>query len=155
LNSRLPTSASDLRLTTFDRRLTDCRLATPRLSGARVRLAREVSPPRRRDAVTAEIAPCVRVDRVEERDQRRDNSGPPGLMARTEPRAVVAVEILVEQQQIAPVRVVLERRRAAVHSPPAVLVAQEDVREPCCDLFRDVEQVHPAARSARTLHGEV
>ena len=52
--------------------------------------------------------------------------GPAGLMAGAEAGAVVAVEVLVEQDEIAPVRVFLELPRAAVDRPPAVLVAQED-----------------------------
>ena len=47
-----------------------------------------------------------------------------------EPGPVVAVEVLVEQDQVAPVRVVLEALRRAVDRPPAVLVAQEDRGEP-------------------------
>ena len=46
---------------------------------------------------------------------RRNQAGPPGLVARAEARPVVPVEVLVEEDQVAPVRVVLELRRAAVH----------------------------------------
>ncbi len=38
-------------------------------------------------------------------------------MAGSQPRAVVAVEIFVEQQQVAPVRVLLEDFKAAVDRP--------------------------------------
>src|SRR5689334_18554078 len=56
----------------------------------------------------------------------RDDAGPAGLVAGAQAGTVVAVEILVEQQVIAPVRVVLEDLRAAVHRAAAVLVFQED-----------------------------
>ena len=59
----------------------------------------------------------------------RDDPGPAGLVARAEAGAVVAVEVFVEQDVVAPVRIVLELLGAAVHRPPAVLVAQEDARE--------------------------
>src|SRR5690348_8886423 len=55
----------------------------------------------------------------------RDDSGPARLVTRPEPGAVVAVEVLVEEQVIAPVRVVLELLRSAEHRAAAVLVAQE------------------------------
>ena len=82
------------------------------------------------------------VDAPEEVEQRRDEAGPPGLVAGAEPGAVVAVEVLVEQDQVAPVRIVLELRRAAVHRPPPVVVAQERRRQPPRDLLRDLEQRH-------------
>ena len=41
--------------------------------------------------------------------------GPAGLMARADTRAVVAMEVFVEQQVIAPERIVLELRRDAEH----------------------------------------
>src|SRR5262245_41791557 len=53
-----------------------------------------------------------------------DDPGPAGLMARTEARSVVSMEVLVEQDQIPPVRVLLELPRASVHRPPPILVSQ-------------------------------
>src|SRR5215813_10448213 len=50
-------------------------------------------------------------------DQLRHQARPAGLMARPQPGAVVAVEILVEQQMIAPVLIVLKRRLTAEHRP--------------------------------------
>ena len=40
--------------------------------------------------------------------QLGDQAGPAGLMAGAEPGAVVAVEVFVEQDQVAPVRIGLE-----------------------------------------------
>ena len=48
------------------------------------------------------------VEVAEELDQRGDEPGPPRLVRRAESGAVVAVEVLVEQDQVAPVRIVLE-----------------------------------------------
>ena len=55
-------------------------------------------------------------------DQVRDQSRPSGLVIGAEPGAVVAVEVLVEEQQVAPVRILLELLGAAVDPPPAVRV---------------------------------
>ena len=64
-----------------------------------------------------------------------DDAGPAGLVAGAEPGAVVAVEVLVEEQQVPPVRIVLELLRAAVHRPAALLVLQEDAAEPPRDAL--------------------
>src|SRR5215471_383145 len=55
-----------------------------------------------------------------------DDPGPAGLMARAEAGSVVAVEVLVEQDEIAPVRVLLELARSPIHRSPPVLASQED-----------------------------
>jgi len=60
---------------------------------------------------------------VVELRERSDETGPSGLMARTDAGAVVAVELLVEQHEVAEVRIGLEFLRIAVHRPAAVLVA--------------------------------
>ena len=51
-------------------------------------------------------------------------------MAGAEASPVVAVEVLVEQEAIAPVRVFLELPGSSVDRATAILVLQEDVREP-------------------------
>ena len=71
--------------------------------------------------------------------------GPAGLVARAEPGAVVAVEVLVEEDVVAPVGIGLELLRAAVDGSPAVLVAQEDAGEPVGDLLGHLEEVHHLA----------
>src|SRR5215468_4042132 len=58
-----------------------------------------------------------------------DQPGPPGLVARAEACPVVAMEVLVEEDEVAPVRIVLELGGAAVHRPPAIRVAQENARQ--------------------------
>ena len=44
-------------------------------------------------------------------DERRGEPAPPGLVARAESRAGLAMEVFVEQQVIAPMRIVLECSR--------------------------------------------
>src|SRR5262245_45070485 len=58
-----------------------------------------------------------------------DDAGPSRLVARTEPGAVVAVEVLVEQHEIAPVRILLELLDPSVDRPPALRVSEEDARQ--------------------------
>ena len=59
-----------------------------------------------------------------------DDSGPAGLVAGAEAGPVVAVEILVEQEAIAPVRVRLELPGLSIDRATALLVFQKDVPEP-------------------------
>ena len=55
--------------------------------------------------------------------------GPARLVAGPDAAAVVPVEVLVEEHQVAPVRVGLELLGSAVHRPAAVGIAQEDAGE--------------------------
>ena len=61
-------------------------------------------------------------------DQFGHQRGPAGLVAGAQSRAIVSIEILKEQNQIAPERIVLEDRHIAVHGAAPVLL-QKNVRE--------------------------
>ena len=56
-------------------------------------------------------------------EEFRHQCRPAGLVAGPNARAVVAMEVLIEQQQITPVRILLELLRAAVDRPAAAAVA--------------------------------
>ena len=58
---------------------------------------------------------------------------------------VVPVEVLVEENQVTPVRVLLELRGAAVDGAAPALVPQEEAGEPPRDLLRHLEERHPFA----------
>ena len=60
--------------------------------------------------------------------QLGDQRGPSGLMAGPDAGAIVAVKILVEEDVIAEVRIGLKFLRATEYRPPAMLVAQEQMR---------------------------
>ena len=45
-----------------------------------------------------------------------DQGGPAGLMTGANTRTVVTVKVFIEQQQVAPVRILLELLRAAIDS---------------------------------------
>src|SRR6516225_1756497 len=68
----------------------------------------------------------------------RDDAGPAGLMAGTDAGSIVAVEVLVEQYRIVPVRILLELPRSPVDRPSAFLVAQEDAGQPPRDFLGDL-----------------
>ena len=74
-----------------------------------------------------------------------DHPGPAGLMAGAQAGSVITVEVLVELNVIAPVRVFLELLLAAVHGPMALFVLQKNSAEPARDFFRDFIEIHYAA----------
>src|SRR6476469_5906811 len=76
----------------------------------------------------AKLDDLLRRRRREQVHYPRDDSSPPGLVTRTDPRAVIAMEELVEQHVVPPVRVVLKLRGRSVHRPPPILAAQEHIR---------------------------
>src|SRR3954453_12223981 len=55
-----------------------------------------------------------------------NHSCPSGLMARAKARAVVAVEILIEQNKISPVRVFLQLPGSSIHRAAAIFVRKKD-----------------------------
>ena len=98
-------------------------------------------------AGTAELA--------EKLDQFRDETGPPGLVACPKTRAVISVEVLVEEQVILPMRICLEFLCASVNRPPASLIPKEDPGQPSADFTSYLEQIHPFSRASRALDFEV
>src|SRR5215475_13840692 len=70
------------------------------------------------EAHLAEVEDMLRCGGGEEPHQPGDEAGPTCLMAGAETGAVVAMEILVEQHIVAPVRVGLELLRPAMHRAP-------------------------------------
>src|SRR6476661_1083224 len=55
-----------------------------------------------------------------------DQRGPAGLMTRADTRAVIAMEVLVEEEVIMPMRVTLHQLDTTEYWPDSVLVFQED-----------------------------
>src|SRR4051794_28969854 len=96
----------------------------------------------------------LRIDSTEEVHPESDGAGPTGLVTRAETRAVVAVEIFVEQDEVAPVRIVLKLCRSAVYRPVAVCVAQEHLFESPLDLARHFEESHSVTGTGRALYFE-
>src|SRR5689334_5021209 len=103
------------------------------------------------------LRPKIRfgIGRAEQLDEWRNQSGPPRLMTRADAGAVVAMEILVEEEVVPPVVVALEFPDPAVHGPGALLVAEEDRHETPRDLVRDLVQGHEPPRAGRAFDGEI
>src|SRR4029450_5089457 len=92
-----------------------------------------------------------RLHAPEEIEESRNDACPPGLMARPEACAVIALEVLVKENEIAPVRIVLELRGASIDRAAAGGVPQKDVCESLSDLLCDFEERHPIAGARRTF----
>src|SRR5580692_1919461 len=88
-------------------------------------------------------------------DQFCDEACPAGLVARADARAVVAVKILVEEEQILPVRIALEKFGAAGDRAAAVLAAHENMNEAAGNLGGDFPEVRFTARARREFDFEV
>jgi hypothetical protein len=64
-----------------------------------------------------------------------NGSGPAGLMAGPKSGAIVAMEVLVKQEVIAPMGIFLKLPAAPINRPPAIRVPEKDPSEPTRDLF--------------------
>src|SRR6266567_8627154 len=95
-----------------------------------------------------------RVEESEELDQLCHHAGPSRLVARAQPRPVVSVEVLVEQEVIAPVGIGLELLGPTVDGPPTALIAKEQAAQPVRDLLGNLEEVHLVARTGRAFNLE-
>ncbi|MGB8464838.1 MAG: hypothetical protein WCE49_07835, partial [Terrimicrobiaceae bacterium] len=63
-------------------------------------------------------------------------------MTRSDARAIVAVEIFVEEYEIAPVRIVLEQFDSSVERTVAVRSAPENGNESLLKLQRNIPEIH-------------
>src|SRR5262245_1118974 len=73
---------------------------------------------------------AVRVELAEALNHPGHQAGPPGLVRGAEPGPVIPVEVLVKQDEVTPVRVLLENPGPAVDGAPPVAAAQEGARQP-------------------------
>ena len=71
-------------------------------------------------------------------NQLRYQTRPTRLMTRTNPRAVVTMEILVKWNVIAPVRVILECFICTEYRSASVRVTQEDIDHPLRKVVRNL-----------------
>src|SRR6516162_7872009 len=80
---------------------------------------------------------------------------PPRLMAGADARAVVAVKILVEQNQVSPMRVHLKFLIASVNGTAPILIPQENPGQATRKLCRNLPKCHHSAGISRALYLEV
>src|SRR5665213_2583442 len=76
-------------------------------------------------------------------------------MARAESGPVVAVVILKEQKQVAPIRILLKFPARPVYRRFAAVISQENPREAAFQLNAYLPQIHQTARPGGTLHAKV
>src|SRR6478735_137198 len=87
-------------------------------------------------------------------EEVRDQGGPAGLMHGAEPGAVVAVEVLVEQQVVLPPGIGLHAVDPAVDGPSTVRTGEPDTDQPVCQVSGDRTQCQLSARSGGVFDGE-
>ncbi len=75
-------------------------------------------------------------------NQLRDKPGPPCLVAGTQPGPVIAVEVLVEEDMVAEMRILLEQLYIAVDRPPPCFVPREQPRQELREMPRDFPEGH-------------
>src|SRR6266849_7246785 len=80
---------------------------------------------------------------------------PSRLVTRADACAVVPMKTFVKQDQVLPMRIVVENLRATGHWPPAVLAAHENPDQPPRDFARHLPQIRFAAGMRRALHFEI
>ncbi len=88
-------------------------------------------------------------------DHVGDQAGPAGLVRGAEGRAVVAVEVLAEDQVVPPGGIGLQQPGPAEARPPAVGTASEDGDEPVLQIGGDLVQGQLLAGPGRVLDGEL
>src|ERR1700692_4349849 len=76
-------------------------------------------------------------------------------MAGAPPGTGVAVEVLVKEKQVAPMRVGLELFQVAEYRSVALFVAKKDVCHPARELARHIPQRLHVSRSSRELDFEI
>src|SRR5436190_81787 len=83
--------------------------------------------------------------------QLRDQGCPAGLMTGTNPSPIIAVEIFVKRNKVAPVRICLKLLHSAEHRPPAVLILLKDLDQPLGNFPGNLPKIEHAAGSRRAL----
>src|SRR5215472_18062840 len=88
-------------------------------------------------------------------DQGSDEGAPSGLVRRAESRAIVAVVELVKEDQVLPVRVLLELLRSSVDRPLSSLVSGKDADHAVGDLPGHPEEIPVAVLVSLKFDPEV
>src|SRR6266536_919661 len=95
------------------------------------------------------------IPHIKETDHVRDEPGPARLMRGAEPGAVVAVEVLVEDEIVFPRGIVLQTVDPPEAGPPPVWAYNEDRDEPILQVSGDHVERHPMPRADRIFEGEL
>jgi hypothetical protein len=82
-------------------------------------------------------------------------SGPAGLMAGAKPRAVIAVKVFVELNELTPMGVMLELVKIAIHGTLSGIVTKKDVIEAAGNFRSDLPQCVLLSGPGWAFHGKV
>ena len=96
-----------------------------------------------------------RIEFAKNFDQQGDDAGSTRLVAGADAGTVVAVEILVEEDVILPIRIFLELFGSSVNRAPAVPIPQENTGESSSDFFGHFEQSHVPSGASWAFHLKV
>src|SRR5262249_22054464 len=83
--------------------------------------------------------------------QLRDDAGPTSLMTGADAAAVVAMKVFVEEDEIFPVRVVLEFFDWSVHGTRAICVGEKNRRKTAGNLLSNFPECQKFSRTCRAL----
>src|SRR5262249_30723786 len=67
----------------------------------------------------------------------------------------IAVKVLIEQQEVAPMRVVLKLRRTSIDRTLSVVIALKNAHQPARDLLSDLIKIHLMTRAGGALYCKV
>src|SRR5688572_28365889 len=98
-----------------------------------------ISLPSRMSAALPFLQKSLSIEHAIQLDHLCDQTGPAGLMVRTQPSAVVSMEILIELEIIPPVCIGLELLGSSVDGPLALCVPQKNARQAIGNLLADFE----------------
>src|SRR5215469_204411 len=95
-----------------------------------------------------------RATRTEFAEKPRDQRGPSGLMAGTASPAVVSMEVLTKEDEVAPMRVCGKARLLAVARAVTAVVGKKQPNQAPGKLGRSLSEIHSDAGADRYLHGK-
>jgi hypothetical protein len=81
----------------------------------------------------------------------RDDACPASLMARADSASVISVEVLIEKDQLLPIRIVLKLLRSSVNRAPTVLITCKDGAQSSGELLCNLPECQEAPRSRWAL----
>jgi hypothetical protein len=85
-------------------------------------------------------------------NQTGHQGSPTGLMTCAEPLACFSVEIFMKQDEVFPIRIVLEPRPRPISGTLAGLIGQEEPRQAPADFLGDLFKIQIVTRTSGTLN---
>src|SRR5215510_9709042 len=95
------------------------------------------------------------IEIAEDLHQCSNRASPAGLVAGSQPRSIVAVEVLVKKQVVLPLRIGLKFCCAAENRPATGLVSQKNPDQAAGNFPGYFEQFQEVSRAGRALDFEI